>query len=409
MGVSAIILLALGVPLAFAVHRSVVDQEVVEQQAVAAGALAEIDVPISIHQLRHIATEPDAPHAFAVYDTAGERIYGRGPRRADNIVRDALRGRAVSTDDTAIVVATPIIETGSEQVRGVLRLTESLDGAERRALAWYAAMVGAGVAALGLAWVIGNRLANTLAGPLSDLAAHASAIGEGGVLAPEPSCGIDEIDSLASVLSDRTRRVNDALQRERQFSADVSHQLRTPITALRLKLEQTPPTPAVRAALQELDRVEETIDHLLAVARHAIPRADEIRVDEVVAGGVARWQPAATACGRELVADRLAPTTARVSAAAVDQVLDVLIDNALRHGQGVVRVTLRAVAGGVAVEVADDGRSIAPLAAERLFERGHGAGTGLGLALARGIAEAAGGRLVLTSSEPTTFAFVVLS
>src|SRR5205085_2400591 len=83
----------------------------------------------------------DAPTTFAVYDAAGERVFGRGPRRADDIVRRALRGRAASSDDAAILVATPIVDTRSEEVRGVLRVTESLDGAERRAFAWYAAMV----------------------------------------------------------------------------------------------------------------------------------------------------------------------------------------------------------------------------------------------------------------------------
>lgn len=413
VGVSAIILVALGVPLAVAVHRSVLDQEVVEVQAIAATALAEIDVPIRRTQLRVIAAESDAPKTFAVYDRTGKRIFGAGPASADEIVRRALLGRPASMSEDAILVATPIVETGSETVHGALRVTESLDEVENRAATWYAAMVAAGLFALGLAWLIGNRLAKTLADPLTELAGRAENIGEGGaMLLPGRSSGIEEIDALASVLNSRNIKVNEALQRERQFSADVSHQLRTPVTALRLKLESAQADGGsqhdLRAAFRDLDRVDDTIEHLLAVARDATPSPDEIRLDDEVVSVVARWQPAAIVLGRTVVAESIEPASVRVNRASLDQVLDVLIDNALGHGEGRVRVVVRRITGGVAVDVVDEGGSIAPLHAERVFDRGHGAGTGIGLSVARAVAEAEGGRLVLTSHEPTTFSLLLL-
>jgi signal transduction histidine kinase len=94
---------------------------------------------------------------------------------------------------------------------------------------------------------------------------------------------------------------------------------------------------------------------------------------------------------------------------SVDQVLDVLIDNALRHGVGTVTVSVRSVANGVAVDVADEGRSIPLLHADRVFARGYGSDTGIGLSVARAVAEADGGRVVLRHHDPTTFSLLLLT
>ena len=88
---------------------------------------------------------------------------------------------------------------------------------------------------------------------------------------------------------------------------------------------------------------------------------------------------------------------------SIDQVVDVLIDNALRHGTGVVTVTARSLGGAAAIDVADEGAVADILTDERLFRRGEGEGHGIGLALARSLTIAEGGRLLLTSRHPTTF------
>jgi signal transduction histidine kinase len=275
-------------------------------------------------------------------------------------------------------------------------------------------MTGAGLVALGLAWLIGNRLARVLSEPLSDLASRAEGIGDLAAVEPSRASGIVEIDALAAVLSRRARDVNQAILRERQFSADVSHQLRTPITALRLKLEQmqaskAAASPALDGVFHDLDRVEQTIRHLLAVARGSVPVSSPVRLDELVVSAVGRWQAAARAADRVVATDEPEPTTVNAHRASIDEVLDVLIDNALRHGAGAVTVKLRHVAKGVAVDVADQGSSIAALRGERVFDRGHGSGTGIGLSVARAVAEAEGGRLLLSAHDPTTFSLLLLA
>ena len=411
VGVSALILLVLGVPLALAVHHLVLDSEVVELQATAARTLTEIDVPLDSTQLAAVSGEPDAPPPFSVYSPGGTLLFGDGPEVADAAVRRALAGNPASTTDSQIVVATPITNDTNEHVVGVLRLTESLAGANHRARIAWLEMGGTALAALGLGWLVANRLARRLSRPVTDLAAAAARIGDGGgaIQQPPPS-GIAEIDTLATALSDSSERVHDALARERRFSADVSHQLRTPLTSLRLRLEAARDdvdSAAIEPALADLARVEETVEHLLAYARDSIPSTSSVRLDLVVRGAVERWTERAAHRGRPLEVAASEPIRTRGSATSIDHILDVLVDNAIKHGRGGIVVTERRIAGGAAVDVADEGSGIETDDGERIFHRGHGHHHGIGLALARSIAEAEGGRLVLAHHRPTTFSLIL--
>ncbi len=409
VGVTAIVLLVLGIPLVIAVHRYLLDAEVVELQAAAATALTEIATPFARGQLRALDRDPDVPASAGVYDADGRKLAGDGPSRADATTRSALRGRSSSSVDGEIVVATPITAAGSERVLGALRVTESLADAEQRARTAWFAMAGAGAGALGLAGLIGNRLSQTLTAPLSELAERAATIGEEGGVAPQAPSGIEEIDALARALADRSDALTSSIARERRFGADVSHQLRTPLTALRLKVEEGLAGEAeARSALADLDRIDQTIDHLLAVARDATPRPGPIDIAEATRATVERWRPRVTAAGRTLTLAPTQTTVGCVHRTSIDQVLDVLIDNAIRHGAGIITVSVRGLNGAAAIEVADEGTSIGLLDSERIFEHGHGTDHGIGLAVARSIADAEGGRLLLRSHQPTTFSLVVM-
>ncbi len=412
VGVSALILLVLGVPLALAVHQSILDSEVVELQASAARTLTEIDVPLDPTELAALSTEPDAPPPFSVYDTAGNLVFGDGPPVADAAVRRALAGNPASTTDTEIVVATPITDDRSERIVGALRLTESLAGADHRSRVAWLEMAATALAALALAWLIAKRLARRLSQPVTDLADAATRLGDGGTInRPTTPSGVSEIDTLANALAESSERINEALARERRFSADVSHQLRTPLTGMRLRLEtaRTAHDPhAIDLALDDLQRLEQTVDHLLAFARDAIPATSTVRLDTAATEAVERWQPRVATLGRTITTAAAEPVTARGSSASIEQILDVLIDNAVHHGNGAIAVTLRRIAGGGAIDVSDDGTLGTVADREQIFQRGHGDRHGIGLALARSIAEAEGGRLILTRPQPTTFSLILL-
>ena len=411
VGVSALILLALGIPLAIVVRQSILDAEVVELQASAARTLVEIDVPLDPAQLAAIGGESDAPPLFAIYRPDGTRLFGIGPAVADSAARRALGGAPASSTDREIVVATPINDGSSEQVVGALRLTESLAGAERRSRVAWLEMAATGLLALAIGWLIAKRVARRLSQPVVDLADAATLMGDDGMVRHTPATGISEIDRLAGALADSSDRIIEALARERRFSADVSHQLRTPLTGIRLRLEaarlERDPK-MITLALDDLHRLDQTVDHLLAFARDTISTTSTVRLDDAARRATGRWKDRVEAAGRTIsvaVSDR---ATTRGSIASVEQILDVLIDNALHYGVGDIMVVQRRVAGGGAVDVGDKGTGITATDAERIFHRGQGDRNGIGLALARSIAEAEGGRLILTRRDPTVFSLILL-
>ena len=156
------------------------------------------------------------------------------------------------------------------------------------------------------------------------------------------------------------------------------------------------------AALQTADRLERTIDELLALARDSPTARTPADLPALLAELEASWHGPLAAAGRPLrvsAAPGLPPT--RASSAAARHVLDVLIANAARHGAGTVTVRARDADTAIAVDIADEGPGVTT-SAEDLFRRraAGAAGHGIGLALARALAEAEGGRLLLTRSGP---------
>ena len=410
VGVAAIILLALGIPLAIVFRQSFVDAELLENQAAATKTVAEIKLPIDVAALNRLHLEPDAPPPFSVYNNGGVRIFGDGPPVADSLVRRAVLGVTVSSADNEIIVVTPIIDRDAERVVGAVRVTESLADVERRTRVAFIIMGASGAAALAIGWLVARRLAAKLSRPVSELATSVSTLGDGPSPAVEPS-GIAEIDALAAALQLASQRVHQSLVRERRFSADVSHQLRTPLTGLRLRLETMVSRGGKNVfggVLDDLTRLESTVEHLLAHARDDMPTASGVSVDQCVSDAVARWVERAGAVNRAMSIVGLRGQFALCARSSVTQIFDVLLDNALRHGSGRIELNVRVLGPAVAIDVTDEGVGIASDESDRIFRRGVGSGTGIGLALARSIAVAEGGRLVLSSHAPTTFSLILL-
>jgi signal transduction histidine kinase len=208
-------------------------------------------------------------------------------------------------------------------------------------------------------------------------------------------------------------RLTEMIEKERHFSDNASHQLRTPLTGLQLGLEAAMANPGADLSSVLADatkRVRDlhcTVDEVLALARLTSDQwllATPYPMGQLIVEVESRWHGELAAENRSLVAD-VAPeiTTVQVPGSLVTQILNVLIDNAVGHGRGSVTMTVREIGETLAVDVADEG-SIAMESAS-MFERGTsgGAGHGIGLALARSMAEASGGRLVLTHRSPATF------
>jgi len=258
--------------------------------------------------------------------------------------------------------------------------------------------------------------ANRLAAPLVYLAASAEQLGSGQVRPQLEPSGVEEIDLVAAELARSADRMAGRLAAERQFASDASHQLRTPLTALSMRLEEimlTAGEPEVREeariSLEQVERLVRVVDDLLASSRRAQGGTTEaISLHEVVHQQEEEWAPTFAAAGRRLVVDVDPATQVLATPGALAQVLATLIENSLKHGAGTT--TVRSRAGGssraVVVEVGDEGEGVPDDLAPRIFERDvtSGAGTGLGLALARDLANADGGRLELAQRRPAVFA-----
>jgi signal transduction histidine kinase len=224
---------------------------------------------------------------------------------------------------------------------------------------------------------------------------------------------VPEIDAIARALDRSGEQIARLVAREREFSANVSHQLRTPLTALRLRVEELAllQDPLEReeeatAALREADRLEATIVQLLAYAREErAGRAVRLDLARIAAVHVASWTPAFARAGRALDLQVGGDIAAMASRGTVGQVLDVLLENAERHGTGTVTVRVGEDGARALVSVEDSGPGIPPAAREVIFERGSSTigGTGIGLHLARALAEADGASLRVSRANPARF------
>jgi signal transduction histidine kinase len=254
--------------------------------------------------------------------------------------------------------------------------------------------------------------ARRLAGPLDDLARAADRLGAGDFSATAPRSGLEEVDTIAAALDTSAARIANLVQAEREFSANASHQLRSALTSLRLRLESLAavddPTVAGEAAraLEQAERLSDTVADLLRLARTG--RADDAQTFDLAVLASAHLRDLAPRFEIERRAAALvapAPVRVRAAAGAVGQALDVLLDNALRHGGGPVRVVVESAGDHGHLTVEDQGPGIDPDAGARLFERREGSASahGIGLALARTLVQADGGRLDLVRASPASF------
>lgn len=415
VGITALAVTAFGVPLGITVANLYRDEAISQLQRDANRGVAEVSVPPSPTEHPELPALADGA-TLAIYDAHGNRIAGGGPDTADDVVANAVNG-PVTRDavNGMIVVAIPV--ASDEDLVAVVRAAlPERSVANRVHRAWLAMGALAAMIVLAAA-VLARWQGRRLSRPVANLAASATRLGDGDFQVRTSKSGIGELDAAGAALDTTARRLGDLLQRERAFSAHASHQLRTPVTGLRIQLEAAAMEPnadvsaVVADALQSVDQLENTIDDLLTLARHEDPDREALDVDDLFDGIRQRWHGPLAQQGRALrtVGTERVPNTS-ASAAAVRQIVDVLVANAAEHGGGTVTVTARDAGGATAIDVTDEGDGIT--AARDVFTaHANGDGSrGIGLGLARALAAAEGGRLVLASrAHPTTLRLLLPS
>jgi len=401
-----------GVPLALVLRQWVYAEEVAQVRRAARQIIVVLNANREPAEFAAVVTgSAELLDSRVTVLTAGARVVrdseGVAPGTVfdDRPVRRALEGRPggeLLGGNLVVAVAGTV-----GRVPVVVRVAApALDAARRVGTVLVTIVVLAGLALAAGAALAAWR-ARQLARPLEALAVAARRLGEGDFSSRAPRSAVAEIDHIAASLDVTATRLRTALERSASLSADASHQLRTPLTALRLNLEALAveadaPSASLAAADAELDRLEATIDELLALA-DAGARPDVVDLRALTRERLEGWRTLADAAGRAVRLTRTAVPLVRARPAAVGQALQVLLDNALIHGRGDITIWLEPVRRGdrtwVRLCVGDEGPG--PSADDLT------SGDGRGLPLARSLIEAEGGRLVLDADHDHRVCLVV--
>lgn len=401
VSVVAVVCVLMGLPGAFFASASVWASE---QRSL------EVQSQLIVHSIDRRRAAGEDTGATVLASLVSEQAKSRGGALAYRIkIPDTnlvTGGSAISGRTVTAVASSP---------SGVsVQLTSSASGALRR-IAWVCALFGGGMAlSMAIGWLMARSLSRDLSAPLIYLAAQAEQIGSGGVRARMESSGIEEIDLVSEELARTGERMAGRLAAERQAAADASHQLRTPLTALSMRLEEIELISSeedvraeARTCLEQVERMTNVVTELLDVSKRSSGQTEAIHILEVFNTAREEWEDQFEAAGRSLIFLDEAERPILADAGKLGQVLATLIENSLRYGDGATRVWAHAGSSkrGVVIEVSDEGEGIDESLAPDIFEKGvsgHGS-TGIGLALAHDLAQAMGGRLELKTRRPPVF------
>jgi signal transduction histidine kinase len=422
-----LVLISLLLPLALNISRRA-DAEIKAESTgqvalIATSADDELKRPGRLRQLagrsadalrgRVIVTDADGR---ILADSAGRGLEGNDYSKRPEVAT-ALDGRSAqgtresqSLDEELLFTAAPIQQNGVTV--GAVRATQSISSVNAAVRGDVLVLIGAGCFALllgiGIAWV----LAGFLIRPLRSLTTASRQVAAGNLDTRAPETGSREQRQLASAFNEMAARLQAVLEAQREFVANASHQLRTPLTGLRLRVEAANDISRddavgeeLAAAEEELERLAGLLTNLLVLAREGQDRPEPELVDleRAALNARDRWQAEAEAAGQRIRV--LGDPGVRVLASPDDLgiILDNLVENAIKYSPGEGTVTLewqKHAANGV-ISVCDEGPGLRPGEHERLlqrFARGEGAsesGTGLGLAIAATLADRWAGELEL--------------
>lgn len=425
-------LIALGVPLALS-FRDRVDTEVrsqaQSQAALVATSASELLAPPRVgvlERLVRVSSETVRGRVIVVdrrgrllADSAGvpagESYAGRPEIAAALDGHDEQISRESETLDAEILAtAVPVVERG--RTSGAVRITQSIDAVDDAVRSSVLNVAGLGAVVLALALIAGALIAQQIARPIRRLDRTAQLVAAGDLDATAPVEGSTEQRSLARSFNEMTQRVKRLLGVQQDFVADASHQLRTPLTGLRLRMEGLGESHRgdialegeVDAALREVDRLSLIVEELLILSRAGESELPGERLDlaDAVRRAAARWEAAADKRRIALAVEASEPAPGWCAGPDLDRSIDVLVENALLYSPPSSTVTITAAPGRVAV--LDEGPGLAAGEEVTVFERfargsagrREPSGTGLGLPIARELTRQWGGDVKLSNRDP---------
>jgi signal transduction histidine kinase len=355
-----------------------------------------------------------------VYDLAGRMVAGAGGATAHDLPVSAAAVAAAPRSGYSVpagasghlTVITSVRADAVGPAVGVVvlsRSTDELDERLRVLWAWLAAVAAAGLIA---GTTIAIMLARWVVRPLSGLGVAAQRLGGGALdTRSQAESGPLEVRRLASTFNTMAARLEALVHGNRAMMADVSHQLRTPLAALRLRLDllsqdaDEATVSELAGAQDEIVRLSRLVDGLLAVARaeSVVVEPADISVNEVLHDRAVAWRPVAEERDVELATRCAGPVVARLGEGHLEQILDNLLANALEAvpAGGHVQVSAAPLGAGIRVTVADNGPGMSPQQQEAAFRRFASTtpgGAGLGLAIVHRLVTSNGGAAALSDT-----------
>jgi signal transduction histidine kinase len=434
VGLALLILVMLEVPFGILAQRHERDMAASQAEREAAGLAAVASEDVEHGRLADLANLVDRYHArtggeVAIVDTAGRVLAASSTDAADDVhaeqagmVQAALAGRSVSSfgSDEGQPWATAAVPISADnRPLGAVLLSVQADATQDRIHGIWLALGAFAAAILALTTLVGLLLARSLARPLARLESRVRMLAEGDLTVRAPESGPPQVRSLARQFNHMAARLSELVQAQNRFVADASHQLRSPLTALRLRLEnlEAGADPAagegIAAAAEEVQRLSRIVDGLLTLSRVGgdEPTRQPIDIGEVIEGRCEAWSALAAERQVDLAPDIDGPVrhTALLVPGDLDQILDNLLANALDASPEGTAISVHLTAlepDRLELHVTDEGPGMSAEDRRRAFDRfwqgpgSNGGHSGLGLAIVRQLAARNDASAELRQADP---------
>jgi signal transduction histidine kinase len=427
------VIVALEVPLALNLQRRALaelEAQSLSQAQAIASIVGDRQAPsATLTQIVVQASKPAAGRVIVVNatgtliaDSAGSGLLGTRYATAerpelvtalDDGVPGSRVGRSETLREEILATSAPILAGGKPV--GAVRITQPMRALRAGINRSLAGVIAIGLGGLVAGLIIAFALAGSLSRPLRRVAEVASRLGAGDLsVRAGPEGGSREIKEVARSFNEMASRLETMVRAQREFVGNASHQLRTPLTGLKLRLETaaTKANPAARkdieAAEREAGRLSAIVERLLTLARGVESgSAGAVDLGEALGAAATRWDDRARSEGSTL-STRYTSTTARAQRADLDQILDNVIDNAIRYAPGEIALSCGSDDGRCWLAVEDAGPGIPVDERARVTERfyrgrtARAGGSGLGLAIVREFAERSGGSVAIGTGQNGT-------
>ena len=401
---SSLVLVSFLLPLAIVLRTQAADRAV-SAATIQAQGMTPLVATLRTSSLRLAVDQMNAEHGstpITVFLPGGRELGVTAPRSA--AVRLAAQGRSFTTAKPAgveVLIAVEGLPAGAAVIRTFVPESQLRRGVTR---AWLVlGCVGFGLLALSVA--VADQLARSLVRPLAAAAGVSDRLATGDLSARAAMAGPPEVRRVGAGLNHLAARIGELLAHERETVADLSHRLRTPLTALRIDAESLRDTDGRSQLLDDVSVVECTVSKIIYDARRPASSGDDpvCEAGTVVAERAAFWRPLAEDTERRMTVDVAAgQVRVQVSREDLATCADILLENVFAHTPDGVGCAIRLSPrkpGGAWLVVADEGPGFPPSDPTERGRSGIGS-TGLGLDIARRIAESSGGTLV-TGRSPS--------